>query len=66
MAACVLCEHCGKVVDYKKAMHIRTYRLMSATTHNGGTCTDVADVCSDCYKELKHFITKQKETQHDK
>lgn len=59
MATVVRCDSCGKVVSYKDAMHVRTYKLSSPTTYKTGSVTDVADLCKECYKVLKQMLEKE-------
>lgn len=58
MAAVVKCECCDKVVDYKNAMHIRMYRMTSATTYESGSAKEIADVCNDCYSRICYMLNK--------
>lgn len=59
MAAVVKCESCGKVIEPKDAMHIRAYRMSSATTYYSGDPKLMADVCKDCYTKVRHMLNRE-------
>lgn len=56
MAAIIKCDCCDAIVPYDKAMHVRFYKMTSATTYNAKKTEEVADMCNTCYKKFKKLL----------
>lgn len=52
MAGIVKCDKCGAVVPHTKAMHVRLYKLLDATSFDRRRAEHGFDICNACYKKL--------------
>lgn len=59
MAAIVKCDSCGDCVKHTEAVHIRMYKMDSATTYRTADVKHTADVCQECYKKLRAMLSKE-------
>ena len=52
MASAIVCDKCGMTAtNESKFMHVRAYRMNSATSYKN-TAENYMDVCKECYDKI--------------
>ena len=58
MSAVIKCDGCGTVIEYKKATHVRTYKMSSVTSYHSNDVKHVAEICPECNEKLCKLLGK--------